>query len=145
MLNVHFWEHTSNFKHKRNTYNTSLKSPNTYICLKLSIAITGQSAGVFCICRRGCLNLSQSACKKFIVPLKETILRCRLEFTHSHKIMSSQERTCLKIISNILEWYMSKTNFNIIMCNIKRGRVFALKTRELNFFRSYMNSVQIGT
>lgn len=56
---------------KGDTYNTSLKSPKTYICLKLSIAMTGQSAGVFWICRRGCLNLSQSACKKFIVPLKE--------------------------------------------------------------------------
>lgn len=34
--------------------------------------MTGQSAGVFCMCRRGCRNLSQSACKKFIVPLEET-------------------------------------------------------------------------
>lgn len=54
-----------------NTYNISLKFSNTYICRKLSIAITGQSAGVFCMCRRGCLNLSQSACKKFIAPLEE--------------------------------------------------------------------------
>ena len=42
---------------------TLLKSANTCICLKLSIAITRQSAGVFCMCRRQCLNVSPSACK----------------------------------------------------------------------------------
>lgn len=54
-----------------NIYNIFLKFLNIYMCLKLLIAIIGQFVGVFWMCRRGCLNLLQLVCKKFIVFLKE--------------------------------------------------------------------------
>lgn len=52
------------------------------MCLKLSMAITGQSAGVFWMWRSGCLNLSQSAWRKFIVPLncKQTKIHVKITF-----------------------------------------------------------------
>lgn len=60
------------------TYFRSLKSGKTYMCLKESIAMTGQSAGVFWMWSKGWRNLSQSACRKFIDPEKEkqTSWRC---------------------------------------------------------------------
>lgn len=64
------WKTRLSWWKEQGTHAKSLKSEKTYICLKLSIAITGQSAGVFWMWRSGCLNLSQSACKKFIEPLK---------------------------------------------------------------------------
>lgn len=52
------------------TYARSLYSGKTYMCLKLSMAMTGQSAGVFWIWRRGWRNFSQSACRKLIEPAR---------------------------------------------------------------------------
>lgn len=53
------------------THVRSLNSGKTYMCLKESMAMTGQSAGVFWIWSRGWRNFSQSACKKLMEPAED--------------------------------------------------------------------------
>lgn len=58
------------------TYFRSLKSGKTYMCLNESMAMTGQSVGVFWMWSKGWRNLSQSACRKFMEPGKKKSKCC---------------------------------------------------------------------
>lgn len=63
-----WWDSLCSFpEYQSNT--TCLSFPRINTHLMLPIAITRQSAGVFRTCKRS-LNLSQSTCKKFIVPFR---------------------------------------------------------------------------
>ena len=53
------------------SYLNWLISGNRYICLKLSIANSGRSAGVFPRWCNGCVNFVPSAVRKFMLPTKE--------------------------------------------------------------------------
>lgn len=58
-------------KNNAGTHVRSLNSGKTYMCLNESMAMTGQSAGVFWMWSRGWRNFSQSACRKLMEPAED--------------------------------------------------------------------------
>lgn len=72
---------------------TSLNSGKTYMCLKESMAMTGQSAGVFWIWSNGWRNFSQSACKKLMEPAEDA---GRLSAPCKQRLLSTQVTAAAK-------------------------------------------------